>query len=144
MLKKKITYTDYNGMERNDDFYFNMTEREIVMLLARLGVDDMKEYANKLVESGDAKAMFSFIDDIILSSIGAKSEDGKRFVKNQKIRDDFEQSEAYNVLFMDFLQNPSTASSFASAIVAKAKSKPSLADAAKSPIAGTISNTLGR
>lgn len=135
MLKKKITYTDYNGMERTDNFYFNMTEREIVMLLARLGVEDLKEYANKLAESGDLKAMFSFVDDIILSSVGAKSEDGKRFVKNQKIRDDFEQSEAYNVLFMDFLQNPSSASSFASAIVAKAKAKPSLADAVKPTVA---------
>lgn len=135
MLKKKITYTDYNGMERTDNFYFNMTEREIVMLLAKLGVEDLKEYANKLAESGDLKAMFSFVDDIILSSVGAKSEDGKRFVKTQKIRDDFEQSEAYNVMFMDFLQNPSSASSFASAIVAKAKAKPSLADAAKPTVA---------
>ena len=135
MLKKKITYTDYNGMERTDNFYFNMTEREIVMLLARLGVEDLKEYANKLAESGDLKSMFSFVDDIILSSVGAKSEDGKRFVKTQKIRDDFEQSEAYNVMFMDFLQNPSSASSFASAIVAKAKAKPSLADAAKPTVA---------
>lgn len=135
MLKKKITYTDYNGMERTDNFYFNMTEREIVMLLAKLGVEDLKEYANKLAESGDFKAMFSFVDDIILSSIGAKSEDGKRFVKTQKIRDEFEQSEAYNVMFMDFLQNPSSASSFASAIVAKAKAKPSLADAAKPTVA---------
>lgn len=140
MLKKKITYTDYNGMERNDYFYFNMTEREVVMLLAQLGVDDLKEYTNKLVESGDSKAMFSFIDNIILSSIGAKSEDGKRFVKNKLIRDDFEQSEAYNVLFMDFLQNPSTASSFASAIVAKAKAKPSLADAYKSTAADTVAD----
>ena len=140
MLKKKITYTDYNGMERTDNFYFNMTEREVVMLLARLGVEDLKEYANKLAESGDLKAMFSFIDNIILSSIGAKSEDGKRFVKNQKIRDDFEQSEAYNVLFMDFLQNPNTASSFASAIVAKAKAKPSLADAAKPTVADTFAH----
>ena len=135
MLKKKITYTDYNGMERTDNFYFNMTEREIVMLLARLGVEDLKEYANKLAESGDLKSMFSFVDDIILSSVGAKSEDGKRFVKTQKIRDDFEQSEAYNVMFMDFLQNPSSASSFASAIVAKAKAKPSLADAVKPTVA---------
>lgn len=135
MLKKKITYTDYNGMERTDNFYFNMTEREIVMLLARLGVEDLKEYANKLAESGDLKAMFSFVDDIILSSVGAKSEDGKRFIKNQLIRDEFEQSEAYNVLFMDFLQNPSSASSFASAIVAKAKAKPSLADAVKPTVA---------
>ena len=140
MLKKKITYTDYNGMERNDYFYFNMTEREVVMLLAQLGVDDLKEYTNKLVESGDSKAMFSFIDNIILSSIGAKSEDGKRFVKNKLIRDDFEQSEAYNVLFMDFLQNPSTASSFASAIVAKAKAKPSLADAYKYTAADTVAD----
>ena len=135
MLKKKITYTDYNGLERTDNFYFNMTEREIVMLLARLGVEDLKEYANKLAESGDLKSMFSFVDNIILSSVGAKSEDGKRFVKNQKIRDDFEQSEAYNVMFMDFLQNPSSASSFASAIVAKAKAKPSLADAVKPTVA---------
>lgn len=135
MLKKKITYTDYNGMERTDNFYFNMTEREIVMLLARLGVDDLKEYTDKLAQSGDTKAMFSFVDDIILSSVGAKSEDGKRFVKSQKIRDDFEQSEAYNVMFMDFLQNPKSATSFASAIVAKAKAKPSLVDAVKSPMA---------
>lgn len=142
MLKKKITYTDYNGMERTDNFYFNMTEREIVMLLARLGVDDLKEYTNKLAESGDTKAMFSFVDDIILSSVGAKSEDGKRFVKSQKIRDDFEQSEAYNVMFMDFLQNPKSATSFASAIVAKAKAKPTLADAVKSPVADIMANPM--
>lgn len=135
MLKKKITYTDYNGKEQTDSFYFNMTEREVVLLLAKLGTDDIKAYTKELVDSGDANKMFAFVDDIILSSVGKKSEDGKRFIKPKSYREEFEESEAYNALFMQFLGDPKMAQSFASGIVAKLSDNPVASQAAMNTVA---------
>ena len=124
MLKKKISYTDYNGKEQTESFYFNMNEREVVLMLAKLGTDDIKAYTEKLVADGDAVKMFAFVDQIILDSVGKKSDDGKRFIKTKAYRDEFEESEAYNALFMQFLSDPKLAQSFASGIVAKASDSP--------------------
>jgi hypothetical protein len=88
MLKKTITYTDYNGVERTEDFYFNLNKAEILeMELSTEG--GLQQMIEKIIAAQDMPALSKYFKDIILMSYGEKSPDGKRFIKNQEIRDAF-------------------------------------------------------
>ena len=100
MLKKTITYTDYDGNERTEDFYFNLTKAEITeMELSHDG--GLTKLIEKIVAEQDSKRIVEIFKDLILRAYGEKSPDGKRFVKNQELRDAFAQTEAYSDLFME-------------------------------------------
>lgn len=101
MLKKTITYTDYNGTERTEDFYFNLSKAEFM----DLEFSEKGGLAHKLQEvyiNNDEQAMYQFFKKIILSAYGEKSEDGRRFMKSPEITEAFYQTEAYVELFMSF------------------------------------------
>ena len=88
MLKKTITYEDYNGVERKEDFYFNLTEAEVMeMELSTKG--GLTEMINRIVAAQDATAIVKIFKDLILKAYGVKSPDGKRFIKSQELRDEF-------------------------------------------------------
>lgn len=116
MYKKTITYTDYNGDQKTEDFYFNVTKAELMeMEMEKDG--GMAEYLTTLVESTNPKEIIAVIKDLIRRSIGKKSEDGRRFIKNQEIVDDFMQTEAYSELFMEFASDAEEAARFVNGIV---------------------------
>ena len=93
MLKRSITYTDYNGGTRTEDFYFNLTQAEVTEM--ELSVDGgLVEMINRIVAAQDGKQIIATFKDIILRAYGEKSPDGKRFIKNQELRDAFAQTEA--------------------------------------------------
>lgn len=95
MLKKTMTYEDYNGVPRTEDFYFNLTPAEVTEM--ELSVDGgLVEMINRVVAAQDGKQIINVFKDIILRAYGEKSPDGKRFVKNQEIRDAFAQTNAYS------------------------------------------------
>lgn len=101
MIKQPITYTDYNGMERTEGFYFNLTEVELLdMNLEHVNLQDKMR---ALVDAKDMQAIMKLITKIIYRSYGIKSEDGKHFHKSDEISTAFMQSPAYTVLFMDML-----------------------------------------
>lgn len=118
MLKKTITYIDYNGVERTEDFWFNLTNAEILEmeLGATGGFTDM---LTKIVATKDVPSMVKIFKDLILKAYGEKSADGKRFVKSQEISDAFAQTEAYSQLFMELATNTDSAISFVNGIVPK-------------------------
>lgn len=118
MLKKTITYNDYNGVERTEDFWFNLTNAEILEmeLGATGGFTDM---LTKIVATKDVPSMVKIFKDLILKAYGEKSADGKRFVKSQEISDAFAQTEAYSQLFMELATNTDSAISFVNGIVPK-------------------------
>ena len=118
MLKKTITYIDYNGVERTEDFWFNLTNAEILEmeLGATGGFTDM---LTKIVSTQDVPSMVKIFKDLILKAYGEKSADGKRFVKSQEISDAFAQTEAYSQLFMELATNTDSAISFVNGIVPK-------------------------
>ena len=100
MLKLTRTYKDYNGVSRTEDFYFNLTQAEVTEL--ELSVDGgLVEMINRIVAAQDGKQIIAIFKDIILRAYGEKSPDGKRFIKNQELRDAFAQTEAYSDLFME-------------------------------------------
>ena len=118
MLKKTITYTDYNGLERTEDFYFNLTKAEIMeMELSTTG--GLSETINKIVSSKDAPAIIKIFKDLVLKAYGEKSPDGKRFMKSEEIATAFAQTEAYSQLFMELATDADAAAKFVNGIVPK-------------------------
>ena len=116
MLKKTITYPDYNGGSRTEDFYFNLTQAEVTEM--ELSVDGgLVEMINRIVAAQDGKQIIATFKDIILRAYGEKSPDGKRFVKSQELRDAFSQTEAYSILFMELATNADAAAAFINGIV---------------------------
>lgn len=129
MLKKTVTYENFDGSTVTEDFYFNLTTPELTRLMAECD-GDIQVYAEKLAKSGDGVAMIEFLEKMILRSFGIKSDDGKRFVKTPKVREDFEYSAAYAELFEQLMTQPTAAQQFGAGLVHGAKSTPN-AEAAK-------------
>lgn len=116
MLKRTITYTDYNGVERKEDFYFNLSKAEIMeMELSTTG--GLAEMIQKVVAEKDTPAIMKIFKELILKAYGEKSADGKRFIKNKELSDAFEQTEAYSTLFMELATDADAAAKFVNSIV---------------------------
>lgn len=118
MLKKTITYVDYNGNQRTEDFYFNLSKAEIMeMELGTTG--GFVEMINRIVEAQDSPSLIKIFKDLILKAYGEKSLDGKRFVKSEEIREAFSQTEAYSNLFMELATDATAAADFVNGIIPK-------------------------
>jgi hypothetical protein len=116
MLKKTITYEDYDGNERTEDFYFNLSKAELMeMEMSETG--GFVQMAKKIVAEKNAKRLIELFKDLILKSYGEKSADGRRFIKNQELRDSFSQTEAYSFLFMQLSTDADAAADFVNGIV---------------------------
>lgn len=116
MLKKTIAYTDYNGVERKEDFYFNLNKAEITkMELSHAG--GLSEMIKRVVNTGDNAQIVKIFQDLILMAYGEKSDDGKRFVKSKEIADAFSQTEAYSELFMELAFDADKAAEFVNGII---------------------------
>lgn len=115
MYKKTINYTDFDGNQRSEDFYFNLTKAEMVKM--ELKANGMQAMLKRITESEDSYRVAEVIEDIICRSYGEKSLDGKRFVKSQEIMDAFKATDAYSELFMELMQNADAASEFVNGIM---------------------------
>lgn len=118
MLKKTITYEDFNGEEVSEDFFFHLSKAELVELEVS-HKDGLSAALERIVAAEDGKSIIAEFKNIILGSYGKRSDDGRRFVKNQEIRDEFESSEAYSVLFMEILTDTNSAVEFINGVVPK-------------------------
>ncbi len=122
MLKKTITYIDYNGNERTEDHYFNLTEAEAMeMELSTTG--GLTETIRRIVEAQDNPAIFKIFKELILKAYGVKSPDGKRFIKSEEISTAFSQTEAYSKFFMELATNADAAAAFVNGITPKTATK---------------------
>lgn len=116
MLKKTMTYIDYNGTERTEDFYFNLTKAEIMEM--ELGISGgMVEMLQRIIASQDGPEIIRIFKDLVLKAYGVKSPDGKRFIKNATLREEFEQIAAYSDLFMELATDADKASEFINGIM---------------------------
>ena len=116
MVKKTIKYSDYNGNEREEDFYFNLSKVELLeMEMSAEG--GLENKIKKIVESDDKVEIIKYFKDIIKQSYGKKSEDGKRFIKDPKYFEEFAQTEAYVNLFMELATNSDAAANFVNGII---------------------------
>lgn len=120
MLKETITYNDYNGSERTEDFYFNLTEAESMeMEMSTTG--GLSEMIRRIVAAQDMPAIIKIFKELILKAYGEKSPDGKRFVKSPEISKAFSETEAYSKLFMKLATDADAAARFVNGIVPNKK-----------------------
>ena len=116
MLKKTITFTDYDGNKRTEDFYFNLTKAEVIEM--EMGTSGgMKKMLEKIVSEQDSRRIIETFKSIILKAYGEKSPDGKRFIKGDDVSTAFAQTEAYSELFMELVTNTESASAFINGII---------------------------
>lgn len=116
MLKKTITYTDFNDVERTEDFYFNLTKAELTEM--QLTIDGgYSAYVQKIVNSKDVPSLIKIFKDLIFRTYGVKSDDGRRFIKSEQLSIEFSQTEAYNKLFMELATNDEAAAQFVKGVI---------------------------
>lgn len=122
MIKKTIKYTDYNGVEREEDFLFNLSKAELMeMEMGTTG--GLAEMIQKIVASKDAPAIIKIFKELVLKAYGEKSDDGKRFIKSKELSEGFAQTEAYSILFMELATDSDAAANFIKGIVPTDMSK---------------------
>jgi hypothetical protein len=116
MLKKTIKYTDFNGVERNEDFYFNLTEAELaeMNLMTKCG---LKGYLEAIINTQDTPAIAELFKTIINKAYGVKSADGRKFMKSPEILEDFIYTQAYSNLYMSLIADANSAAEFINGII---------------------------
>lgn len=116
MLKKTVTYRDYNDVERTEDFYFNLSKAELLEM--ELGTSGgLAEMIRKIVAAQDAPSIIKLFKDLVLRAYGEKSADGKRFIKSKELSEAFSQTEAYSQIFMELATDDKKAADFVNGIV---------------------------
>lgn len=135
MLKKTIKYKDFNDEEVSEDFYFHLSKAELVELeMSHEG--GLSASLQNIIAAEDGKGIIKEFKNIILSAYGRKSPDGRRFIKSQELRDDFQASEAYSELFMELVTNTDAAIEFINGIIPQGMAE----EAAKLASVGTPGN----
>lgn len=119
MLKKTITYEDYEGNERKEDFYFNLNQSEIIKWLTTTGDYTLDKVLIRLGQERNGKKVMEIFEDLIHRSYGRKSLDGRKFEKSEEIWQDFYQTEAYSTLFYELVTDARKAADFVNQIIPK-------------------------
>lgn len=128
MLKETVTYVDFNGIERKEDVYFNLTQSELMEM--ELGTEGgFAEMLQKLVDAQDGVNLFKQFKTIIMKAYGKKSDDGKRFIKSPELSEEFSQTPVYDKIFMKLVTDDKEAARFINGIVPKELSEQAAANA---------------
>ncbi len=126
MLKKTISFTDFDGNQRTEDFYFNLTKAEVTEM--EMTVEGgLGKKLERIIQEQDMEKIIKEFKEIIRKAYGVKSPDGRRFIKNQEVFEAFEQTEAYSELFMELATNAEAAAEFVNGII------PQITEAPKMP-----------
>ena len=116
MLKKTVTYVDYNGVERTEDFYFNLSKAEVTEM--ELSVEGgFSKMLEEIVKSNDNARILELFKEMVLKAYGEKSADGRRFVKSKELSEAFCQTEAYSEIFMELALDEKAAAAFVNGIM---------------------------
>ena len=116
MIKKTINYIDYNGVERKEDFYFNLSKAELLEMEAGT-TGGFAEMVQRMIDAQDTPALIKVWKEILLKAYGEKSADGRRFIKTEELSAAFAQTEAYSELFMELALNSDKAAEFVKGVI---------------------------
>ena len=115
MLKETIKFVDFDGNEREEDFYFNLTKAELLQM--ELSVKGgFHTYVERIFKAQDTTELIRVFKELLDRSYGIKSDDGRRFIKSEEVLADFKQTEAYSELFMKLATDAEMASRFVNGI----------------------------
>lgn len=135
MIKKTITYVDYNGNNRTEDFWFNLSKAEL-MAMEMETVGGFTEVTRRIIAAQDTASLIKIFKDFILKTYGEKGPDGKRFIKSKELSEAFSQTEAYSDLFMELATNAEKASEFINGVAPA-----DLVDQVKSQMPSAVDNS---
>lgn len=119
MLKRTLTFEDFNGEERTEDWYFHLNEAEVMQWISTSGDYTLDAKLQEIAKERNGRAVMDTFEDLIRRSVGKKSLDGRQFIKNKEITDSFMQSGAYPVLFMELVTDAKAAADFVNGIIPK-------------------------
>ena len=119
MLKKHVKYQGFDGEIIEEDLYFNLTRMDAIELSARYESKDLAAYMDEIVNKKDIVSLYRVLKDIVLLAYGVKSEDGKRFIKNETVKKEFEESLAFAQLIEDLNETESALSEFVTGITSQ-------------------------
>jgi hypothetical protein len=122
MIKKTVSYVDYDGNDRVENFYFNLTQTELTDLSVKHS-GGLNDYIQSIIDAKDVKELYSLFKEIIDMSYGKKSEDGRRFMKSQEILDDFKQTLAYDKLVVSLANDEEEAAAFIKGVIPSPEKK---------------------
>lgn len=122
MFKETMTYIDFDGNERTEDFYFNLTKAEIAKMDLKTP-GGMEAFLQRIIASNDPKEIVTMFEELVQMAYGAKSPDGRRFIKTPEVLAEFTQTEAYSDMFIRLASDAEYASKFIEGIVPKIESK---------------------
>lgn len=116
MIAKTLTYQDFDGNEITETFYFNLSKAELMEM--QVSVDGgLDQLIKKVSEEKDPAKLLNLFKMFVLKSFGIKSDDGKRFIKNDAYTEAFTQTNAYSDLYMSLLSDTNAAIDFITGIV---------------------------
>jgi hypothetical protein len=122
MVVKTVTYTDFDGNERTEDFRFNFTEAELTEMEMSLN-GGLSQLLDKIVKENDNKQLIEYFKKLVIGAYGVKSLDGKVFDKSEEIKKNFANSAAYSKIFMELATNADAAAEFVNGIIPKSISE---------------------
>ena len=127
MLKKTITYVDYNGNQRTEDFYFHLTQTKLVEVAMDLpdGLLDAfdetqgvtEEAALSVLNKLGKKGTFQFLKDLVMKAYGVKSDDGRGFIQNENLSLEFSYTPAFDAIMVEFMSDDLAASNFVNGVI---------------------------
>ena len=116
MLKKTVTYVDYNGVQRTEDFYFHLSKAELMEM--EIGtVGGFSEMVEKIIAAQDHPTILKTFKELVLKAYGVKSDDGRRFIKSPELSEAFSQTEAYSQIFMELATDSDKGSEFINGVI---------------------------
>lgn len=116
MLKKTMTYVDFDGNERTEDFYFHLSNAEIMeMEMSTTG--GLANMIQSVVAAQDTPQIIKIFKELIMKAYGVKSPDGKRHIKSEQLSKEFSETPAYSDLFMELATDADAAAKFINGII---------------------------
>ena len=116
MIKKTVTYTDFDGNKRTEDFYFHLTEQELTEW--ELSVDGgLSGVLTRIINSRDDKKLMEIFKDLLIRSYGVKTPDGRGFIKNEEVLNSFKYTQAFSDIYMELATDDKAASEFVNGII---------------------------
>ncbi len=116
MLKKTVSYTDFDGNQRTEDCYFNLTTAEVMELELSFN-GGLSQLLEKIIRESDQQQIIGYFKKIVLMAYGEKSLDGRQFLKNDRIREEFASTMAYSEIFMELATDDKAAAAFIDGIM---------------------------
>lgn len=119
MYAKVIKFTDFNGVEREEEHFFNLNKAEVIKWLTTSGDYTLDKVLDRLSKERNGKKIMEIFEAMIKMSYGKPSLDGRKFEKTDEIWNEFYQTDAYSELFTELVTDAAKAADFVNRIIPK-------------------------